>query len=279
MTVFKTNMTVHWALLFFQMDVSFLYDFLVKMALAGSVLLVTLIVSKILGSVSSKAVSRLGEQVAQQVRRVVSWATWLIGILVCLDQLGLELTILLIVILLGGVMLIVAVRDILLNIAAREALVIYSPFKIGDWVQIDEYFGRVTDINLMNTVLVTLDNEVINIPNSRIVKSTFVNRTNPEGIRIHIPLTLKNAIDFSRFEDILRDIGNELKDELTPYSKPEFRVVKLDDQTLQLEILLRINNPAKSRFIASEVLKRVKSRLEEFRIKSEEKKRHQHVPR
>lgn len=270
MIMFETNMAVHQAL-FFQLDVSFLYDFLVKMALAGSVLLVTLIVSKILGSVSYKAVSRLGEQVAQQVRRAVTWVTWLIGILVCLDQLGLELTILLIVILLGGVMLIVAVRDILLNIAAREALVVYSPFKIGDWVQIEEYFGRVTDINLMNTVLVTLDNEIINIPNSRIVKSTLVKRTNPEGIRIHIPLTLGNNIDLSRFDDILTDIGNELKDEFAPDSKPEFRVVKLDDQTLQLEILLRINNPAKSRFITSEVLKRVKSKLEEFRINNKVK--------
>ncbi|MBO3754255.1 MAG: mechanosensitive ion channel family protein [Candidatus Brockarchaeota archaeon] len=263
--MFGMNIAIHWASLFFQLDVSFIYDFLVKMALAGSVLLVTLIVSKILGSISSKAVSRLGEQVAHQVKRAVSWVTWLIGILVCLDQLGLELTILLIVILLGGVMLIAAVRDILLNIAAREALAIYSPFKIGDWVQIDEYFGRVIDINLMNTVLVTLDNEVVNIPNSRIVKDIFVNRTNPGGIRIHIPLTLENTIDFSRFEDVLKDIGNELKDEFTPDSKPEFRVVKLDGQALQLEILLRINNPAKSRFIASEVLKRVKIRLEEFR--------------
>lgn len=240
----------------------FLIDILIKMALAGLILLVTWIVSKILGSTLFKATSRLGHQVAHQIKRAVSWTIGLIGILVCLQYLGLELTILVAILVLGGVALIVAFRDILLNMASREAITVYNPFKIGDWIQVDEYFGRVVDVNLMNTVLVTLDNEIVHIPNSKIVNSMLVNRTAPGEIRIHVPLTVDNTVDLSKVEEILIEIGNELKDDLAPDSKPEFRVIKIDDRSVQLEFLFKINNPAKSRLITSEVLKRAKNRLD-----------------
>lgn len=240
-------------------------NMLMKIALAGLILLVTWIVSKILGSVASKTVSRLGQQIAQQVRRAVSWLVWFIGILVCLQELGLELTILLVVIILGGVALIIALRDILLNIASREAIAVYNPFKIGDWIQVGEHFGRVVDINLINTVIVTLDNELVYIPNSKIISDMVINRTAPGEIRIHVPLTIDNTLNMSRIEEILMHVGEELKDDLAPDSKPEVRVIKMDNRSVQLELLLRINNPAKSGIITSEVLKRVKTRLGEIK--------------
>lgn len=256
----------------YRLETPFFSELLMKIVLAGSILLITWIVSKILGGTLSKAVSRLGQQAAQQIKRAVSWLVWFIGILVCLDQLGLELTIFLVILALGGIMLMVALRDLLLNIVAREAITIYSPFKIGDWIRVGEHFGRVVDVNLMNTILVTLDNEIIHIPNSKIINSILVNRTTTEGTRIHVPLTLDGSLDLSRAEEILMEIGNEFKDELAPDSKPEVRMVNMDNRTIQLEILLRLNNPAKSGFIASEVLKKAKTRLDEIQKNKEVEK-------
>jgi small-conductance mechanosensitive channel len=250
-------------LLVFKSEIYFFEDFLTKIALAGAILLVTWIFSKMLASALFKTVSRFGQQAAQQIKRAVSWLVWFIGILVLLNQLGLKLEILLVILILGGIMLIVALRDVLLNIAARETITVYSPFKIGDWIQVDEHFGRVVDINPINTVLVTLDNEVIHVPNSKIVNSVFVNRTTPQGVRIHVPLTLDSSLDLSKAEEIIMEIGREFKEELAPDSEPEVRVVNMNNNKIRLELLLRINNPAKSRFIASEILKKVKMKLDE----------------
>lgn len=127
---------------FFQVEIEFPYELLLKIAIVSVTLVVTWIVSKILAGFSVKAVSKLSPKVAQQVKSAVTWLIWLIGFLICLDQLGLELTILFTILILGGILLIVALRDILLNVASRETITIYSPFKIGDWIQVDKYFGR-----------------------------------------------------------------------------------------------------------------------------------------
>lgn len=72
----------------------------------------------------------------------------------------------------------------------------------------------------MNTVLVTLDNEVIHVPNSKIVRSTVVNRMTPGVTRMHVKLTVDDTIDLLEVEKILLDIGNNLKEELAPDSEP-----------------------------------------------------------
>ncbi|MEM2087957.1 MAG: mechanosensitive ion channel [Thermoproteota archaeon] len=235
------------------------------------ILIATWIVSKIIGGFSSKALSKLSPKVAQQVKSAVTWLIWLIGLLICLDQLGLELTIVLTILILGGILLIVALRDILLNIVSHEAITIYNPFKIGDWVQVDKYFGRIADINWMNTVLITLDNEIVHIPNSRIVKNMVVNGTASGETRIHVPLTVEDTMNLGEVEKILIDIGNELKEELAPDFNPEVRVIAISNHSIKLELLLRITNPAKSRLIASEVQKRAKMKLDELKTRRRRK--------
>lgn len=255
----------------FQIEIEFPYELVMKIATVSVILIVTWIVSKIISGFSSKALSKLSPKVAQQVKSAVTWLIWLIGLLICLDQLGLELTILLAILILGGILLIVALRDVLLNIVSHEAITIYNPFKIGDWIQVGKYFGRIVDINWMNTVLITLDNEIVHIPNSRIIKNMVVNRTASGEIRIHVPLTVEDTMDLSEVEKILIGVGNELKEELAPDSNPEVRVTSVSNQCVKLELLLRITNPAKSRLIASDVRKRAKMKLDELKTRRRRK--------
>lgn len=239
-------------------------ELLVKLATVIVILIATWLFSKIFGTFIFKAVAKLSQNVARSAKRIISWLIWLFGILIVLDQLGLELSILLVMIALGGIIVIIALRDILSNVASHEVITTYSPFKIGDWIQVDKYFGRVVDITWIDTVLITLDNEVVHVPNSKITRNIVVNRTTPGGIRISIPLTIDRALELSDVEKALLEIGIELGKELVPDSNPEIRVTDIDDHTIKLELLLRINNPAKGRLIASEVRKRAKERLAEI---------------
>jgi small-conductance mechanosensitive channel len=231
-------------------------------------LIATWIVSRFLGSFVSKAISKLSPNWTQQARRIVSWLIWLIGILIALDYVGLELTILLVILTLGGIILAIALRDILLNMASHEVITAYSLFKIGDWIQVGKFFGRVVDITWMGTFLMTVDNEMVYIPNSKIVKSTVINRTSPGETRISISLTVDDTLDISVVEKILLETAAELKEDLTPGSKPEVRVTSVDNHAIKVALLLKINNPAKDKLIASEVLKRAKMRFNEIKKNS-----------
>jgi small-conductance mechanosensitive channel len=244
------------------------YELLLKLATVGVILIATWIVSRILGSFVSKAVGKINPNVARQARRIVTWLTWLIGILIGLDQLGLELTMLLVILTLGGIILVISFRDILSNAASREIITAYNLFKIGDWIQVGKCFGRVVDVNWIVTTLMTLDNEMVHIPNSEITKSTVINRTAPGETRISVPLTVDDTLDLSGVEKILLEIGTELSEDLAPDSKPEVRVTDVNNRAVKLALLLKINNPAKGSLIASEVRKKAKERLDAVRGKT-----------
>jgi len=235
-----------------------------KLASVGIILIAAWIISRILGSFISKALSKLSQNVARQAKRIVTWSIWFVAILVALDQLGLELTILLVIVALGGIIVVIALRDTLSNIASHEAITAYSPFKIGDWIQVDRCFGRVVDITWMNTILMTPDNEMVYIPNSRITKSIVVNKTAPGGTRISVPITVEKALNLSDVEETLLEIGNELSEELVPDIKPEVRVTSVYNNSIRVALLLKIRNPAKGGIIASEVRKRAKERLDKI---------------
>ena len=246
-------------------DIVVLSEFLQRLAVFGLILLVTFVVSKIIGILVSRASSKASPSVARQARRFTVLLVWLIGILVGLGQIGLDLTLLLVIVILTGIMLLLAVRDILANWASYEAVSAYKPFKIGDWIQVGKSFGRVIDVTYMDTVLMTPDNETVYIPNRRITQSIVINRTTLGGIRISVPLTVEKDMDILKVEETLLEIGNELIEELAPESKPEVRVTNMNERSVRLALLLRINNPAKARLISSEVRKRAKDRLDKLR--------------
>jgi len=243
-------------------------ELLLKIAIVGLIFLATWIISIILRSLVSKAKGKLSQSMSRQIRRLLTWITWFIGILIALSQIGLDLTILLSLVALSAIVLAIALRHVLSNLVSYGVIKTYEPFKLGDWVQVGKFFGRVVDITWTDTVLMTPDNETVHVPNSKITQNIVINKTTPGGTRIAISIVISRALDLSEVEKALLDIGSELKEELIPEFVPEVRVTNLSNQSVRLALLLRINNPAKSRLIASRVRKRAKERLDEIQQKA-----------
>ena len=238
-------------------------DLMLRLAVAALILAVTWVVSKLLSGFISKTFGGINPNEIRQAKRIVVWSTWLTGTLLALNQLYLEVAWLLVAVAIGTIIVVFASRDFLSNVASRETIDVYNQFKIGDWIQVDKVFGRVVDITWNDTVLSTLNNETVYIPNSTVTRSVVTNRTTQGGIRISVPITIDNSLSLQEIEQTLLGIGTELQEELVAESKPEVRLVNFDNRKTKLELLLRINNPAKSRLISSEVLKRIKRKLQE----------------
>ena len=252
----------------YQIILPFTTDLLLKIAIVGVILIITWILSRIAGGFISKAFRRLGSNVAQQTRRLVTWLIWLIGIFIALSQLGLEMTFLLVAMTVGGIIVVIAFRQVLSNLVSYEVIRSYNPFKIGDWIKVGKYFGRIIDITWMDTILMTPDNEIVHIPNSKLTQSVVTNKTAPGGTRISVTLIVDKTWNLSEVEKALLDIGNDLKEELISDSEPEVRMTNLNTQTVELALLLKINNPAKGKLIASEVRKKAKERFDEMQRKT-----------
>lgn len=207
-----------------------------------------IIITRIAGTVPSGLVASL--------QQIGSWAIWILGVIIILNTLNVSILLLLVLLFLGGLTMIMAYRHILTDMAASQFVSTYQPFKVGEWIEVQDYYGRVIERNLIQTKLLTPDNEIVIIPNSTLLRRSVINRTRSGALRIQIPVVVSTEIDLTKIEDQLLQIAEDMKVDLLPDTTPQVRVTQVTPQETQLVLLLQIANPAKRDQIISGVQKK-----------------------
>jgi small conductance mechanosensitive channel len=106
---------------------------------------------------------------------LVYYAVLVAVILAALDTLGIPVTSLMAIVGAAGLAVGLAMKDSLGNFAAGVMLVLFRPFKTGDFVEAGGVSGTVKSVRIFSTVLTTPDNKEIVIPNSQISATTITN--------------------------------------------------------------------------------------------------------
>lgn len=229
---------------------------------------ITIIITFLIVRLYRTIVRRLGTTVpaglVSSLQQIGSWAIWIVGFLVVLSQIQVNTQVLLLIVFLGGSAIIIAYRNILADLAAAQFLSSYQSFKVGEWIEVQNNYGRVIERNLIQTKILTADNEIVVIPNSTLLKRSMVNRSRSGGLRIQIPILLQKGADLANAEERLLEIGRSLKVDLAPDEPPQFRVAEVNPEGARVMLMLRINNPAKRDQITSEVEKQVYNLLPEL---------------
>lgn len=99
-----------------------------------------------------------------------------------------------------------ASKDALSNIIAGLFIFWDRPFVVGDLIENQGYYGRVADITLRSTRVVTPDGKMLAIPNSSIVNSTVASYTNFPNLRLDIPITIGVGEDIGKVRKLLLDM-------------------------------------------------------------------------
>ena len=99
-----------------------------------------------------------------------------------------------------------ALQGSLSNFAAGILVLIFKPYKIGDWVEIQDKFGQVEEIQIFSTVIVTPGKKTMIIPNSQVIDGTVTNLSKKEFIRLELKVTMPYAESYSKVEKIIRDV-------------------------------------------------------------------------
>ncbi|APZ91144.1 mechanosensitive ion channel family protein [Fuerstiella marisgermanici] len=103
-----------------------------------------------------------------------------------LKQLGVDVTSLTAVLAAAGFAIGMAMQGSLGNIAAGVMLVFFKPFRVGDVVEVGGSKGTVVEIQIFNTILLTLDNVRIIVPNGKITEGTIENYSAERERRIDL---------------------------------------------------------------------------------------------
>ena len=99
--------------------------------------------------------------------------------------------------LIGGAGLAVALslKDHLSNFAAGALLILFRPFKVGDYIKVNGFEGVVSEIKMVQTALSTPDNEEVILPNSVVMSNSIVNRSSMPLCRVQVVVGVDYACD------------------------------------------------------------------------------------
>ncbi len=156
------------------------------------------------GGISQQADTRL-----RFVRRLVWLTLILIGVFAALSQFTGVSRIAASVLASGALAAAIigfAARQTLANLIAGIMLTLAQPLRVGDWVTIEEHYGVVEDIRLNFTILRTLSDQRIVVPNERLASGILRNDTlEADAVGLDIAIWLPPGADAGRALDVLRE--------------------------------------------------------------------------
>lgn len=106
----------------------------------------------------------------------------------------------------AGVAIGLSLKDQLASFAAGVMLIMFRPFRVGDFVQAGGIEGVVEDIKIVATVFKTTNNQEVTVPNHKIWGDNITNFTMRPQRRIDLPVGISYEADFRQAKDILREI-------------------------------------------------------------------------
>jgi len=181
----------------------------------------------------------LGSQLS--ISRLVHYGIVFIGFLIALRVLGFGLTNLTII---GGALGVgvgFGLQAIVNNFASGLILLFERPIKIGDTIQVDGEMAVVKRLGLRATIVQTLDNAEIVVPNSDIVTSRVTNWTLANRrVRVRIPVGVAYGSDVAKVREILLQCAGE-NSKVLKYPEPQALFLSFGDSALNFELRVWIS--------------------------------------
>jgi len=136
-----------------------------------------------------------------------------------------------------GIAMGMALSGTMQNFAGGVMILLFRPYKIGDYIQAQGQEGTVKSIQIFNTVLITSDNRTIYVPNGGLSNNVIVNYNNQHTRRIELTVGIGYGTDYDKAKSILQNILVSDKRILTDPSP--YIALKVLNQS-SVDVLIRV---------------------------------------
>jgi len=141
-----------------------------------------------------------------------------------------------------GIVLGMAARQTLGSLIAGFVLMFARPFEIGDWVEIGDQEGLVTEITIMNTHMRNFDGEYVVVPNDLVTNQAITNRSREGRLRIHMEVGIGYDDDPEEASEIAKEVLDEI-DTIANNPKPYVIPSGFGDSAILLDLRFWIDPP------------------------------------
>lgn len=136
----------------------------------------------------------------------LKFALYLFVIIAAVGQLGIETTSFIAALGAAGLAIGLALQGSLANVAAGVMLIIFRQVKVGQFVESGGVSGTVEKVGIFNTTLVTIDNKVIFIPNSKLINDNIINYSEKDVRRIDLVFGISYMDDIDKAKNIIKSL-------------------------------------------------------------------------
>ncbi len=194
-------------------------------------------VAKLIKNVIRKSMTkaRVDKSLVGFVGNITYVALMVIVIIAALNQLGIQTTSFIAIIGAAGLAVGLALQKSLSNFAAGVLMVIFRPFKMGDYIEGGGAAGTVEEMSIFTTVLKSPDNKVIIVPNAKITGDNIINYSAEDTRRLDLVFGVSYKDDLKKVKEVLNDIlkndNRILKD-----PAPTVAVLELSDSSVNFAV-------------------------------------------
>lgn len=148
---------------------------------------------------------------------------------------GIETTSFVAVLAAAGFAVGMALQGSLGNFAAGIIILIFKPYRVGDWVSIQEKFGKVTDIQIFNTIVQTPGNNVLIIPNGKVIDDVVTNFSTIGYVRLELEVTIPYSESFPKVKQVIQKACVQVEG-ILPNPEVEIGILDFDSHNIILTV-------------------------------------------
>lgn len=179
-----------------------------KIIVATIVYIVGHYIVKLLNRLIGKALStsRMEPNVQTFLRSAVNILLTTLLCITVISALGVNTTSFAAIIASAGVAIGMALSGNLQNVAGGIIILLFKPYRVGDWIESHDYQGRVREVQMFHTIIQTVDNRVVYIPNGTMSNSLVVNYDLLPLRRVQWEVSISYGDDVSHAREVLKGV-------------------------------------------------------------------------
>lgn len=174
---------------------------------------------------------KVDESLIPFMKSLLKWSLMALLLITVAGMVGIQMTSFIAIIGAAGLAIGLALQGSLGNFAGGVLILIFKPFKVGDLIEGQGHMGVVKEIQIFNTLLTTLDNKRVIIPNGGLSNGSITNYTAEPIRRVDMVFGIGYDDDVKKAEKALLEIVKKVKKGLKD-PKPMVRLSELADSSV-----------------------------------------------
>lgn len=178
--------------------------------------------------------SKIEVSLRKFLKSIVGISLKILLLISVISMLGVEMTSFVAILAAVGFAIGMALQGSLSNFAGGVLIILFKPFRVGDYITAQGHSGTVNEIQIFNTILKTVDNVTIIIPNGGLSNGSVTNYSKEAKRRVDFTFGIGYGDDIKKAKTILEGLAKKDKRIIDDPAKPFVFVSDLGDSSVNL---------------------------------------------